>query len=73
MITKSTTKRFRVEPTKVKGIPVYAVVDTYNGHWVSVKDCMLWAKHKADELNAEAARRQSETQGAEKPEEKGIS
>lgn len=52
--TQRADKRYTVEPQKVNGLPVYVVVDGTNGHWVAVRDCMLWAEHKAEELNQKA-------------------
>ena len=55
-------------------IPTYPVIDRITGKHVTEYDCLLWAEHKAEELNnANALRSQSETQGAEKPEEKRVS
>ena len=53
-------------------IPTYPVIDRITGKHVTEYDCLLWSEHKAEELN-NALRSQSETQGAEKPEEKRVS
>ena len=34
-----------------KKIPIYAVIDRITGERMAVRDCMLWAEHKAEELN----------------------
>lgn len=49
-------ERYTVQPEKTaNGLPIYVVVDKATGHWEAVRNCQLWAEHKADELNRKAA------------------
>lgn len=44
--------RYKVEAEHTaKGLPIYVVVDTMTGEWMSVWDCPLWAEKKAKEMN----------------------
>lgn len=50
------TKRYTVQAdVTANGIPIYVVIDKTNGHWEAVRGCLLWAEHKAEELNRQAA------------------
>jgi hypothetical protein len=66
------TRYYAIAEETARGIPIYVVIDGLTGQWKHVYDCFLWAERKAEELNR-APRRQSETQGAEKPTEKRFS
>lgn len=49
-------KRYTVQAeVTANGIPIYVVIDKTNGHWEAVRGCLLWAEHKAEELNRQAA------------------
>lgn len=56
-------------------IQTYNVKDRITGKTVATFDCMRWADRTAEELNTrtKATRRQSETQGVEKPKKERFS
>ena len=54
--SRNNSKRYIVQ-AKVngRGIPIYVVIDSATGNWEAVRDCQLWAEHKAKDLNKQAA------------------